>query len=245
MRRGTLGVWLALGSVGVAQGCSGRSVEIGGDPRPEGGTVSGGAFSGGATTGGAFPTGGVSGAFTSGGVSGAFPVGGTPASGGVFLTGGTSGSANGGSVISGGTAGASTNGGTAGVTGEGGDDGVDHYPPVEWGDGQGYRSSCPEYDTGWGFTCWNYEGGTRSCSPNGSPYCNACSCAVPCETQHECPRGITGAPADCIASATTAKSCFLVCDLTMVCPTGMTCVRYPGTERDVCMWVTEEPGRPP
>ena len=135
--------------------------------------------------------------------------------------------------------GTSTLGGTSGSgTAEGGEAGFDPYPPVAWENGQGYRNACPRYGDFWGFTCWNYETDTRSCKPSGDPYCNACSCSAPCQSAPDCPYSVTGARADCIASATTAKSCFVVCDDTE-CPTGMTCTPYPGAARRVCVWVSE------
>ena len=231
MNRPALLVLAAFAGAGAASGCSGRSVVvIGGEPT--GGTSSGGtpATAGVAPTGGVFATGGD--VATGGvGVGGAFPTGGVPYGGTSTSTGGS---------VNGGTS--TIAGGTSGATAEGGADGFDPYPPVAWDGGQGYRNACPQYADFWGFTCWNYVNdatGTRSCELDGEPYCNACSCSAPCESAPDCPYSVTGAKSDCIASATTAKSCFVVCD-DEPCPSGMTCTSYPGVARRVCVWVAEE-----
>ncbi|HEX6273934.1 MAG TPA: hypothetical protein VFZ53_12890 [Polyangiaceae bacterium] len=255
-----------VGAAATAPACGGQSVVIGSDPDPRGGTTSGGddALGGsnaGGTSGGIFPTGGsiVGGAFPVGGsYGGTIPTGGTivtggtasggPPYGGTSTFGGTSGAVSVGGSLPGGTgpAGASAfggTGGTSGVTGEGGNgDDFDPYPEVGWEGGSGYRYACPRYGDFWGFTCWNYELtlGSRSCRPDGNPYCNACSCSVPCETASECPAGPHSGTPDCIASSTTAKSCFLTCDYPNRCPSNMTCTTYPGTNRNVCMWVIGE-----
>ena len=201
----------------VASGCSGRSVVIGGDPFGEGdGSAGGGTLpvAGGAGLGGSFSSGG-SGGTTSTGFGGSSLL---PIGG---------------------------NSATGGDPATGGEGGIfDPYPPVAWEVGPGYRRSCPHYDEIWGFTCWNFEGETRSCKPSDDPYCNACSCAVPCEDEtHACPPGVTGHPAVCVSSPTTMRSCFLSCDDGR-CPTGMACSRYPGADRQVCVWISEPP-RPP
>jgi hypothetical protein len=211
MRRGALGFGVFLGlSVAVGPGCSSRSIVIGGDPLGDAGELSTPAM-GGLSSGGTFASGG------------------TPASGGTLIP----------------IAGASTSTGGSGTQGGVGAEGgsgaaLDPYPRVAWEDGQGYRRSCPRHDDAWGFTCWNFEAETRGCRPNGDPYCNACMCAVPCDGGRDCPRGITGHEADCISSATTTPSCFLVCD-DGVCPYGMTCTKYPAADRFVCMWLSEQP----
>ncbi|HEX6764188.1 MAG TPA: hypothetical protein VF103_01895 [Polyangiaceae bacterium] len=242
MRRPASTLVLVLAAlVALAHGCSGRSIVIGGDPLGAGGTdaasvVTGG---GGVVSGGAFPTGGV-------GVGGTIPVGGTQATGG-FVVGGAGGAlATGGTTIPVGGTSSAVCGYNEG--GEGNAEGIfDPYPCVAYEDGEGYRRSCPRYEDTWGFTC--FANGGLSCSPNGNPYCAACSCAVPCETGADCPLGITGQPADCIGSETLAKSCFLLCidgESGVECPRGMTCTRYPGVDRDVCVWVSYEPfGQPP
>ena len=182
-------------------------------------------------------------------VIGGDPLGdaGEPATGGFTSPGGFAGAFSSGGTGFGGSTlfpvgGAQATGGNGAVAGDGG--AFDPYPLVAWEEGQGYRSSCPHYDEVWGFTCWNFQSGPRSCSPSGDPYCNACSCAVPCDDQtHSCPSGVTGHPAICVASATTMRSCFLACS-DGVCPTGMTCSRYPGADQQVCVWVSE-PGPTP
>jgi hypothetical protein len=220
MKRPTSALVLVFGAlVALADGCSGRSIVIGGDPLGSGGN-------------GGSDTGGVVG----GGVASA------AATGGVFGLGGSS-APGGSSIPVGGTAPAS-----GGSTAEGGADGVvDPYPRVAYEDGQGYRRSCPQSESAWGFTCWNFDNQPHACQPSGDPYCNACSCAVPCETSADCPAGITGQPAECIGSATTVKSCFLVCtEGDPPCPLGMTCSLYPGVYTDVCVWLSEKPfGQPP
>jgi hypothetical protein len=198
-------------SVAVGPGCSARSIVIGGDPLGDGGEL-GAAAMGGIAAGGTFAGG----------------SGGTPASGGTL------------SPIAGASTSTGGSGTQGGVGAGGGGDAVDPYPRVSWEDGQGYRRSCPRHDDAWGFTCWNFEAETRGCRPNGDPYCNACMCAVPCDGGRDCPRGTTGHEADCISSATTTPSCFLVCD-DGICPTGMKCTKYPAADRFVCMWLSEPP----
>ena len=214
MNRGALcfGVFLGL-FVAVVPGCNARSIVIGGDPLGD------------ADDGASTPAmGGLSGNGTFVGGSG-----GSLASGGTLIPFGGKSSSTGGSVAQGG-----------GAAEGGGADVLDAYPRVSWEDGQGYRRSCPRYDDAWGFTCWNFEGETRGCRPDGNPYCNACMCAVPCDGGRDCPRGITGHQADCISSATTTPSCFLVCD-DGICPAGMACTKYPAADRFVCMWLSEPP----
>ena len=216
-------------------GCSGRSIVIGGDPNGEGGTVvTGGAFaSGGVTAGGAFGSGGVSigGTFPNGGssIGGSIPVGGSV--GGPY--GGTSigGSALGGtSTITGGTSGA----------GPGGEGAVDPYPRVFWEMGQGYRNACPQWGDIWGFTCWNHQDSvSASCSLDGSPYCNACSCAVPCGVEGECPESLDGFAAACLSAPMNVATCFVLCRNGAGCPGGMTCSTHPGNGELVCVWVTD------
>lgn len=157
-------------------------------------------------------------------------------------TGGFSGSvSSGGSGLGGGSLSVGGTPSTAGRAATGGTGGLfDPYPLVAWEEGQGYRHSCPHYDEVWGFTCWNFADGPRSCRSSGDPYCNACSCAVPCEDGTDaCPPGVTGHPAICVSSATTIRSCFLACS-DGGCPAGMTCSRYPGADRQVCVWVNEQ-----
>jgi hypothetical protein len=219
-------VLFVAGFVSAGPGCSGRSIVIGGDPLDSGDDLD---RSGSSSSGGAFVSGGSGGSVVTGGV-GIGGASGTPATGGTLVP-------TGGAV--------SSTGGAQSV--EGGADGVgDPYPRVAWEEGQGYRRSCPRYDDGtWGFTCWNVSGaGTNSCGIDGSPYCNACSCAVPCGPD-PCPFGLDGHPAICVGTETTQNTCFLECD-DEACPTGMTCARFPGTVVDVCVWVSEQPfGQPP
>ena len=223
-----------LGLLAVMGGCSGRSIVIGGDPSGEGG----GAATGGVTAGGAFPNGGVTagGAFPNGGASigGTFPAGGSV---------GTSGAPFGGSSIGGSALGGTgtLTGGTGGSDiGPGGDGNFDPYPFVSWQEGQGYRSACPEWDDVWGFTCWNHQDGvSTSCGLDGSPYCNACSCAVPCVPSVECPKSLSGDEARCLAAPTNAPSCFVTCNPGKGCENGMTCSQHPGTGDFVCVWVSD------
>jgi len=139
-------------------------------------------------------------------------------------------------------------GGTAGIGGTGiivAGAGNDPYPPVAYDDGQGYRTNCPEYGGTWGFTCWHDENGTSAtCGLDGTPTCNACSCAVPCGPRDECPSGKNGEPAICVTSTTTVKSCFIDCDESD-CPLGMVCSDYPGTAAHVCMWTEAGIGQNP
>jgi hypothetical protein len=231
----------SLSLLALIGGCGGSSIVIGGDPNGEGGElVTGAAATGGANAGGAFPNGGVSvggsfsaggslgvggssfgGTSTYGGASGAFTTGGSTAQGGTsVLTGGTSGSA--GSDV-----------------GPGGEGNFDPYPRVFWEMGQGYRSSCPRWDDVWGFTCWNHQDSVSgSCSLDGSPFCNACSCAVPCGLEAECPESLSGFAARCLSAPMNVASCFVLCrDGT--CPTGMTCSMHPGNGELVCVWVSD------
>jgi len=193
--------------------CSGRELSLGGDPNGLSGTA------GNSGTGGA-----VAGTGAAGGSGGNGPAG---AAGSIdVMTGGT--------------------GAVAGVAGTGvavAGAANDPYPPVIYDNGQGYRSSCPEIDGVWGFTCWNHEGDTSStCGLDGTPPCNACSCAVPCGPREECPDGKNGELAECVGTDTTVKSCFIVCDETD-CPLGMVCSDYPGTAAHVCMWTEEGVGQ--
>jgi hypothetical protein len=176
-------------------------------------------------------------------------LGGDP-SGLTVGSGGTDGVAagNGGGPVSGGSGGANSTAGTGGFSlqlgGSAGSAGASsggagdrNYPPVRWGNGEGYRNVCPEYDGTSGFTCWYEEAGVgTTCAADGSPGCNACSCAVPCERTSDCPAGTRGEQAICLGSDTNPKSCFLSCD-EGGCPIGMTCSSYPGSEDRVCMWV--------
>jgi hypothetical protein len=213
MNRGTLGFGVFSGlTLAVALGCSARSIVIGGDPLGDAGEGASTPAMGGISAGGTF-AGGSGGSSATGGTL--IPIGGTSSS----------------------TGGSATQGG---IGAEGGGDALDPYPRVSWEDGQGYRRSCPPYEDAWGFTCWNFQDETRGCRPNGDPYCNACMCAVPCDGGRDCPLGITGHEADCISSATTTPSCFLVCD-DGLCPYGMTCTKYPAADRFVCMWLSEQP----
>jgi hypothetical protein len=212
-----LALWVGA-LAAAAPSCSGRSVVTGGAP------ASGGAFS----SGGALVSGGVAGSTVTGGV-GIGGASGTPAAGGSLIP----------------VGGASTGGSQTAEGGEGSV--VDPYPRVAWEDGQGYRRSCPQYDGVWGFTCWHFDGGpgSSSCSPTGDPYCNACSCAIPCGSLVECPRGVGQHEAVCIGTSDTVLSCFLYCP-DGICPAGMTCMRYPGGADKVCVWVSEQPfGQPP
>lgn len=153
----------------------------------------------------------------------------------------------GGAIAFGGTGGSEIaiggNGGSA-LGGAGGES-DDPYPPVAWANGQGYRDVCPEHDETSGFTCWHEESGTgTTCALDGSPVCNACSCAVPCEDASDCPGGAFGEPAGCFGSSNNVSSCFLTCDGGS-CPTGMSCSTYPGTNDRVCMWVEPSAGMLP
>ena len=231
---------IALGALAVAVGCSGRSVVIGEDPNETGpiSAPTGGVFGGGGTpiTGGAFPTGGT--VIT----GGTFPIGGTStgAFGGTLAYGGTSayGGASIGGAVNGGTN--IVTGGTAG-SGDGGI--VDPYPRVLWEMGQGYRNACPRWGGTWGFTCWHYSDTNRSesCTLDGSVFCNACSCAVPCETSADCPPTLAGDEAACLAAPTNVPSCFVPCypSTPKLCPDGMTCSQHPGTGDFVCVWVSD------
>jgi hypothetical protein len=193
--------------------------------------ATGGVFgSGGAPTGGAFPTGGSNG-------GGVFPTGGSNG-GGVFPTGGT--------PITGGTGygGTGAQGGASGsgfAVGGGGN--VEPYPRVAWEMGQGYRSACPRWGDTWGFTCWHHTEAneSESCTLDGSVFCNACSCAVPCETSADCPTTIAGDEAACLAAPTNVPSCFVLCypSTPRLCPDDMTCSRHPGTGDFVCVWVSD------
>lgn len=216
-----LSVWLLVVLVGAA--CSGREMVLGGDPNGLSATAGGGDMAGtgavGGTTGGAPAVGG-----GIGGVGGA--TGGAPA-----VVGGSGGSATAGSA------------GTTDVPVAGAAN--DPYPPVTYDEGQGYRTSCPSYDGAWGFTCWHHEdGASTTCGVDGTPSCNACSCAVPCGPREECPSGKNGELAECVGSTTTVKSCFIVCDETD-CPLGMVCSDYPGTAAHVCMWTEQGVGQAP
>lgn len=152
------------------------------------------------------------------------------ATGGATATGGT-----------GGTVGIHGSGGTFDIGGSGGA-GDDPYPPVTWQNGQGYRDVCPEHDDVSGFTCWHEDSGTgTTCGLDGSPTCNACSCAVPCEESSDCPLGQFGEAATCVGSDTNVKSCFLACEEDR-CPTGMSCSTYPGKTDRVCVWVDPDAG---
>lgn len=218
---------MVLGGLAAAGGCSGNSIVIGGDPNGEGAT-SGAEASGGSD----FVTGG------NGGNGGTFITGGTGATGGAI--GPRGGAPYGGTTgVNGGT---STIPGSGGVSGtgiaEGGEGGVvDAYPRVFWEGGQGYRTACPTWGDTRGFTCWNYSSGmTHACTLDGSSYCNACSCAVPCETSADCPAALTGQRAACLSSTTNVPSCFVLCEARTHCPTGMTCMSHPGSGEMVCAW---------
>jgi hypothetical protein len=149
--------------------------------------------------------------------------------------GGTGGGSGSGGVPGGGTSGIIIpSGGSAGTGAAGAAN--DPYPPVIYDNGQGYRASCPDFGDVWGFTCWHFENGMPStCGLDGTPSCNACSCAVPCGPRDECPNGRGGELAICVESPTTVKSCFIDCD-EQNCPVGMTCSDYPGTQAHVCIW---------
>jgi hypothetical protein len=150
--------------------------------------------------------------------------------------GGTSAAGTGGiSLELGGSGGSSAEGATGGA-------GDRPYPPVRWGNGEGYRDVCPEYDGTSGFTCWYEASGVGTACPTvDTPDCNACSCAIPCEEPSDCPSGPLGEAATCLGSDTNAKSCFLAC-AEGPCPVGMTCSTYPGVEGQVCMWVDPSVG---
>jgi hypothetical protein len=116
------------------------------------------------------------------------------------------------------------------------------YPPVTWQSGQGYRDVCPEHGDTSGFTCWHESAGTgTTCAIDGSPSCNACSCAIPCDEPLDCPSGQFGEPASCFGSDSNVSSCFLTCD-DGACPAGMTCSTYPGSAARLCMWVDPSVG---
>lgn len=220
-RRREVARWLSL--VTLVAACSGRELSLGGDPAlfSVGSSGSAGSFTTGAggsgAGGGVVGSGGSGGSFITGGAGGAVPPSGT---GGSFDLGGSSGVAEGGA-------------------------GDDPYPLVTWQDGQGYRGVCPEHDGTSGFTCWHESSGTgTTCAIDGSPFCNACSCAIPCERASDCPSGRLGEPAGCFGSSTNVSSCFLTCDAGP-CPLGMACSTYPGTNDRVCLWVTPDPGMLP
>jgi hypothetical protein len=182
-------------------------------------------------------------------------LGGDPSSLALGASGGSSqtGAGNGGALASAGTSGAVSTAGTGGFSiGLGGSSGSSaapsggavsrDYPPVRWGNGEGYRDVCPEYDGGSGFTCWHEKSGIGTpCVGDGEPVCNACSCAIPCEDPSDCPSGPLGETPTCLGSDTSEKSCFLACD-EEACPIGMTCSTYPGVEGKVCMWVDPSVG---
>jgi hypothetical protein len=209
--RGLRLAWLAALPVVAASACSGRSMSLGGDPL---------ALSVGATSG--IPT-GAAGTLSPG-------TGGT--TGGV---GGTIGGTGGVVIPVGG------NGGTAAEAATGGAE-DNPYPPVTWQNGQGYRDVCPEYDDISGFTCWHYElGAGTTCGVDGSPTCNACSCAIPCDEPGDCPAGPQGELAVCLGSDTNVRSCFLACE-EGDCPLGMECSNYPGGAERACLWVEQSRG---
>jgi hypothetical protein len=215
---------------------------IGEDPiqQPPSSAPTGGAFANGGThaTGGVFPTGGSFITGTGGAVNGGTSTGvfgGTTASGGAA----TGGAVNGGTTTSTGGQGGSSG---SSIT-EGGEGSVDPYPRVSWDMGQGYRSACPRWGDTWGFTCWHFadEQESQSCTLDGSVYCNACSCAVPCETSNDCPPTLAGEEAACLAAPLNVPSCFVLChpSTPKPCPDGTRCSRHPGTNEFVCIWVNE------
>lgn len=205
--------WFALFAL-VAAACGGRELSLGGDP--------------------------VSLTLGASGHAGTFGPGSGGASGGVGGTGGTGGPSSP-SGTGGITIGSGGSGGTAAEASTGGA-GDDPYPPVTWKNGQGYRGVCPEYDDTSGFTCWHEDSGTgTTCALDGSPVCNACSCAIPCDESSDCPSGQLGEPATCVGSDTNVKSCFLACEEDG-CPTGMSCSTYPGKSDRVCVWVDPDAG---
>jgi len=164
---------------------------------------------------------------------------GTAGAGNVAGTGAVGGATTGGAPAVAGTGGSATAGTSYVLVGGVGGAANDPYPPVTYDEGQGYRTSCPSYDDVGGFTCWHDEdGASTTCGLDGTPSCNACSCAVPCGPREECPSGKNGEPAECVGSTTTVKSCFIVCDETD-CPLGMVCSDYPGTAAHVCMWTEQ------
>ncbi len=159
----------------------------------------------------------------------------TPAAGSSGTDAGTGGAAGSSSAGSGAVIGSS--GGSSGAGAEGGaPTGDDPYPPVAWENGTGYRTSCPSYENTWGFTCWSLSDVATSCETDGDPPCNACSCAVPCDQDADCPLGRNGEAAVCAGSSTTVRSCFISCEGDP-CPTGMSCSDYPGGTARVCSWV--------
>lgn len=165
------------------------------------------------------------GTFTSAGTGGVGATSGT--------TGGTGGTV---SLPTGGT------GGAVIVVGGMGGAGDNAYPPVSWQNGQGYRDVCAEHDDTSGFTCWHFGAGTGStCALDGSPECNACSCAIPCDEASDCPLGPLEEPAGCLGADTNVRSCFLTCD-DGECPLGMECSTYPGESLRVCMWISPSSG---
>jgi hypothetical protein len=166
----------------------------------------------------------------------------SPSTGGT--TGGIGGTTGGIGGSTGGTGGVLLpNGGTSGTAAAGAGGAEDNpYPPVTWQNGQGYRDVCPEYDDTSGFTCWHYELETgTTCGIDGSPTCNACSCAIPCDEPGDCPPGLQGESAACLGSDTNVRSCFLACE-EGDCPLGMECSNYPGGSARVCMWVEQSRG---
>jgi hypothetical protein len=201
--------------------CSGRELVLGGDPLPLTGSA-----------GDASGVGGSMGSSAGSSTAGAYATG----------TGGASGmpTGSGGTIVAGGSAGTpGSSGSSVGDAGEG----PDPYPPVAYSNGLGYRESCPEVDSTWGFTCWHHENGESStCGVDGSPACNVCSCAVPCGPTEQCPRGKSGESAECVTSSTTVSSCFITCG-DGTCPLGMTCSLYPGTMSRVCMWEAQDVGQ--
>jgi hypothetical protein len=136
-------------------------------------------------------------------------------------------------------------GGGGAAAGGAGGAGDDPYPPVTWQNGEGYRGVCPEYDGTSSFTCWHDDSGTTAdCSGVGDSTCNACSCAIPCERDADCPSGASGEPAGCFGSNANGKSCFLTCEADS-CPLGMACSTYPGTGDRVCAWLVPPVGMLP
>jgi len=93
---------------------------------------------------------------------------------------------------------------------------------------------CPPGPSSHGALFWHAD--RRSSEYCDGSSCNACLCALDCETDSDCPAPTSGtAVAEC---SYPTGLCLLACDDGQLCPDGMYCAHNLEADRFMCAWIT-------
>jgi hypothetical protein len=120
---------------------------------------------------------------------------------------------------------------------------ADPYRYCQWGDSIDPSTVCLPVATA--ISIWRADRFTSSvCDDDDRASCNACLCAVQCESDDDCSPGLRGSDAvhRCLGSALPGvvgpKKCLLTCDGGETCPSGMQCVHIWEYGHRVCAWIS-------